>query len=95
MIIGIMRLPNVRKLYVIENIFLHTKFFFLEKFATGHHYFVPFAKTHCPIASLLEHTALPKTETLVHFLQNRSSQRSVKLSVFGTTVCSGKCVTKF
>jgi hypothetical protein len=36
---------------------------FIEKggnFATGHRYFLSFAKRHYPIVSLPEHTALPK-----------------------------------
>jgi hypothetical protein len=58
-----------------------------EKFATGHRYFVSFAETHCSIVSLPEHTALPKTESLVHFLQNSSSQIKVQNFLFLALWC--------
>jgi hypothetical protein len=59
----------------------------MGKFATGHRYFVSFAETHCSIVYLLEHTALPKTESLAHFFQNWSSQIKVPNFLFLALWC--------
>jgi hypothetical protein len=66
-----------------------------EKFDTGHCYFLSFAKTHCLIVSLPQHTALLKMERLAHFFSKLAiPNNSAKLSVFGAAVYSGKYVTK-
>jgi hypothetical protein len=59
----------------------------MGKFAIGHRYFVSFAETHCSIVFLPGHTALPKTESLAHFLQNWSSQIKVPNFLFLVLWC--------
>jgi hypothetical protein len=66
----------------------------LGKFATGHRYFMSFAETHCSIVSLPEHRIAKNRKFGTFFSKLVISNKSAKLSIFGTVVCSGKYVTK-